>query len=248
VARDARIGGDRGVFHVKVCGVTAPDDARLVAAAGADAVGINFVTGSPRQVDVALARAVAAVLPRGVLRVGVFAGTAADEIRCVVEAVSLDAVQLHGQLFTGAVVDAPETCAALHGVPVIRAVRLGPDGFTEARRWFAAARALGWAPAMALVDAAPPRDTAAGALGGRGELVDWGAVAAAGPLGVPLALAGGLTAENVADAVRASGAAAVDTASGVESVPGRKDSVRVHAFVGRARSALGLPPPARSAG
>lgn len=236
------LGGDGGVFHVKVCGVTTPDDARLVAAAGADAVGLNFVTGSPRCVDVPLARAIVAALPPGVLAVGVFAGTGAGEIRRVVEAVGLGAVQLHGQLFAGAVVDAPESCAALRGLPVIRAVRLGPDGFAEARRWCAAARALGWAPAMALVDAAPPHDTAAGMLGGRGETVDWGAVAAAGPLGVPLVLAGGLTPDNVADAVAASRAAAVDTASGVESAPGRKDPVRVDAFVERARAALGLPP------
>ncbi len=230
------------MFHVKVCGVTTPDDARMVAAAGADAVGLNFVTGSPRCVDMTIARAIVAALPQGVLAVGVFAGTGAAVIRQVVEAAGLGAVQLHGQLFTGAVVDAPESCAALRGLPVVRAVRLGPDGFAEARRWFAAARALGWGPAVALVDAAPPRDTVAGMLGGRGETVDWGAVAAAGPIGVPLVLAGGLTADNVAGAVAASGAAAVDTASGVESAPGRKDPVRVRAFVGRARAALGLPP------
>lgn len=227
------------MFHVKVCGVTTPDDARLVADAGVDAVGLNFVVGSPRRIDEATAAAISAALPDGVLVVGVFAGSTASAIRRVVDATGIDAVQLHGQLFVGAVVDPPETCAALRGVPVIRAVRLGADGLAEARTWFDAARALGAAPAMALVDASAPRDAPAGVLGGRGETVEWQAVSHAGSLGVPLALAGGLTPENVARAVLASGAVAVDAASGVESSPGRKDPGRVRAFVTAALAALG---------
>ena len=230
------------MFHVKVCGVTTPDDARLAADAGADAVGLNFVSGSSRRVDVARASAISAVLPAGVLTVGVFAGHAPDEIRRVVDAVGLGAVQLHGQLFNGVVVDPPETCAALRGLRVIRAVRLGPDGLAEARRWFEAAGALGAGPELALVDAAAPRGAAADRLGGRGETVDWRALADAGPLGVPWVLAGGLTPENVAEAVRISGARAVDVASGVEAAPGRKDARRMRDFVTAARRALGLGP------
>ena len=77
-------------MRVKICGVTTPDDARLVAAAGADAIGLNFVSGSPRALDPDQARAVAAAVPAGVLKVGVFAGTAAAEIRRIVAAVVLD--------------------------------------------------------------------------------------------------------------------------------------------------------------
>lgn len=232
------------MFHVKICGVTTPDDARLVAAAGADAVGLNFVMGSPRQLDRERAASVAAALPAGVLRVGVFAGAQPDEIAQVVEEVGLDAVQLHGHLFSGTAVDAPATCAALQPLPVIRVVRLGPVGLAEARRWFAEAAALGGCPRMALVDAGVPRDAAAGALGGRGETVDWQALAAAPPLGVPIALAGGLTPDNVARAIRESGVAAVDTASGVEAAAGRKDPLLVRRFVAAARQALGLAPTA----
>lgn len=225
------------MFRVKICGVTTPDDARLVADAGADAVGLNFVAGSPRRLDIDAAVRVAAAVPVGVLRVGVFAGASPDDIRRVAAAAGLDAVQLHGHLYAGSAVDPPSTCAALRGLPVIRAVRLGPDGLAEASRWFAEASALGGGPQMALVDAGVSRDTAAGLLGGRGEVVDWRALAAATPLGVPLALAGGLTPENVEVAVRASGATAVDAASGVESSPGVKDPSRVRAFVAAARRA-----------
>jgi phosphoribosylanthranilate isomerase len=235
------------LFHVKICGITTPHDAELVAAAGADAVGLNFVAGSPRRLDVAAARAVAAAVPRGVLTVGVFAGASADEVRAAVGAVGLDAVQLHGHLLerdAAGPVDPPELCAALAGIPVIRAVRLDAadaDALATARRWLAGAAAAGAAPAMALVDAAVSRDAAAGSLGGTGERADWAAVARAEPLPVPLALAGGLTADNVAAAIIASGCRAVDAASGVESAPGVKDADRVRAFVAAARRALGLP-------
>ncbi len=226
------------MFHVKICGVTTPEDARLVAAAGADAIGFNFVAGSPRRLDLQAARTVVATVPAGVLRVGVFAGMSADEIRRVVELAGLDAVQLHGHLVgNGPAVDLPELCALLAGLPVIRAVRLGADGLAEARRWIAAARGHGTGPALALVDAVATPGTAAGALGGTGAVVDWQAFVAAGPLDLPVALAGGLTPENVAAAIRATGVAAVDAASGVESAPGRKDPEKVRAFVAAARGA-----------
>jgi phosphoribosylanthranilate isomerase len=234
------------LFHVKICGITVAADARLAATAGADAVGLNFVAGSPRRLEIAAAREVAAAVPRGVLKVGVFAGAEAGDVRRTVEAVGLDAVQLHGHLFAGAsgVVDPPELCAALAGIPVIRAVRLdaaGPDAFATARRWLAQAAAAGAAPAMALVDAAVPGGAAAGQLGGTGAVADWDRVRAAAALPVPLAVAGGLTADNVVAAISASGCRAVDTASGVESAPGVKEPARVRAFVAAARRALGLP-------
>lgn len=236
------------LFRVKICGVTVPGDARLVAAAGADAVGLNFVAGSPRHLEVAAARAVAAAVPRGVLKVGVFAGTRAADIRRVATSVGLDAIQLHGHLFAAGddrVVDDPELCATLLGLPVIRAVRLEEGGtagdpLAGARRWIDLAAAAGAAPAMALVDAAVPRGAAAGRLGGTGARADWAAVAGAAPVPVPLALAGGLTPENVRAAIMASGCRAVDTASGVESAPGVKDAGLVRAFVAEARGALGV--------
>mgnify|MGYP006284496365 CR=1 FL=1 len=233
------------MFHVKICGVTTADDARMVCDAGADAIGLNFVDGSPRRLDLDAARAVAGAVPRGVVRVGVFAGVAAAEILRVARAVGLDAVQLHGH-FDGASgpVDPPCLCGELRGLPVIRAVRLGSghesDRLAVARRWIEEAAKAGGAPAMVIVDAAVSHGTAAGGLGGTGALVDWTALARSGSLQVPMGLAGGLTPDNVAEAIRVTGLRAVDTASGVESGPGRKDPAKVRAFVAAARRALGL--------
>ncbi len=226
------------LFHVKVCGVTSADDARMVASAGADAIGLNFVPGSPRCLTVAAAREIAAVIPDHVLVVGVFAGMPAAEVRRVAAEVGLDAVQLHGHLAGTGVVDPPQVCAELAPLAVIRAVRLGPDGLEAARSWLAKAEALGHAAAMAVVDAAVTSATAAGQLGGTGATIDWSRLAAAGDIGIPVAVAGGLSPANVAEAVITSGAAAVDTASGVESAPGKKDPAKVAAFCRAALQAL----------
>lgn len=237
------------LFTVKICGITTPGDAALAAAAGADAIGLNFVAGSPRALGIDAARAVAAAVPPGVLKVGVFAGATAAEIRRVAESVGLDAVQLHGHLAgEGPGVDPPARCAELAGLTLIRAVRLEagrppdtpdpPDALAAARIWLAEAAALGAEPDLVIVDAAVTRETAPGQLGGTGATVDWQALAQTPPLGLPTALAGGLTPDNVAAAIHASMAAAVDTASGVESAPGCKDPGKVRAFVANARTAL----------
>jgi phosphoribosylanthranilate isomerase len=228
------------LFHVKVCGVTTPADAAMVAAAGADAVGLNFVAGSPRAVNVAAAREVRASLPPGVLAVGVFAGMPAAEMLEVARAVGLDAIQLHGHLDgEGPATDPPSRCLELIGLPVIRAVRLEADGLGAARRWIAAAMAAGRGPDMVIVDAGVAQTAAGGVLGGTGHRVDWGALAREEPLPVPAALAGGLTPENVAAAIQATGTCGVDTASGVEDSPGRKNADLVGRFVAAARAALG---------
>jgi phosphoribosylanthranilate isomerase len=226
------------MFHVKICGVTNAADARMAAAAGADAIGLNFVPGSPRYLVADVAREIVAAIPEDVLVVGVFAGADAGDIRRIVEQVGLDAVQLHGHLAGAGSVDTPETCAALAPTPVIRAVRVGADGFAAARGWIASARGLGHPPVMAVVDAAVTSSTAAGQLGGTGETVDWSRFLEAGDLGIPVALAGGLTPANVAEAIRATAATAVDTASGVESAPGRKDPEKMRSFCAAARRAL----------
>ncbi|MFM8414154.1 MAG: phosphoribosylanthranilate isomerase, partial [Planctomycetota bacterium] len=93
-----RQSNDRPLFHVKICGVTSPTDARLAAAAGADAVGFNFVPGSPRRIDAALAREAVEALPPGVLAVGVFAGATPAEMLAIAAAARLHAIQLHGHL------------------------------------------------------------------------------------------------------------------------------------------------------
>jgi len=235
------------MFHIKICGVTTPADARLAADAGADAIGLNFVAGSPRHVTPDAASAIAAAIPPGVLKVGVFVGTPGAAIRDIVSRVGLDAVQLHGQwpADTAAAADPPELCAALAGIPVIRAVRLGsgtgPAPLDEARRWVSAAFAMGHGPALVLVDASPPVGAGPGAYGGSGRTVDWRALGNAGAMAVPIGVAGGLRPDNVGLAVAQSGAVAVDTASGVESAPGRKDAVAVRMFVAAAKAAFSRP-------
>ena len=237
------------MFRVKICGVTTPDDARMVAAAGADAVGLNFVPGSPRCLTVESARLVAAALPAGILRIGVFAGMDSSAVRGIAESVGLDAIQFHGHLappvagVPNACWDPPGVCRDVAPIPVIRACRLRSDGpataaLDEARGWITAAFAAGQAPAMLLVDAGAAPGAAPASLGGTGLVVDWERFVAAGDAGMPVVLAGGLTADNVAAAIEATGATAVDTASGVESAPGRKDPERVQAFVSRALRAL----------
>ncbi len=238
------------MFHVKICGVTTLDDARLAVAAGADCIGLNFVARSPRHIDETTGRAIRAAVPGSVAVVGVFAGAATPDIRRIAEAVGLDAVQLHGHLAPRAdqrqtgPIDPPEICRDLTPLPVIRAVRLEPappggDPLASARQWIDAASQLGSPPVLAIVDAAVSRETAAGQLGGTGAVVDWASLAKARPLDIPMALAGGLTPDNVAAAIAASGLHAVDTASGVEAAPGRKDPEKLRRFVAAARAALG---------
>jgi phosphoribosylanthranilate isomerase len=243
------------MFNVKICGVMTPEDAALVAAAGADAVGLNFVAGSPRCLTVEGARLVAQAVPVGVLRVGVFAGLSTPIMREVAAAVGLDAIQLHGH-FAGPAdrSDPPWRCDELWPLPVIRAVRLDPpdhlpewlkddlaavpDRLATARQWIDAARACGREPAMVLLDASVSGTTAAGQLGGTGKLVDWDAVVANQPLPIPAVLAGGLGPDNVGAAIRATRITRVDTASGVERTAGQKDPDSVLAFVRSAREAI----------
>jgi phosphoribosylanthranilate isomerase len=220
--------------------VTTAADARLAAEAGADAVGFNFVVGSPRRIEPAAAREAVAALPAGVLAVGVFAGMPSKEILEIARATGLGAIQLHGHLDgDGRAVDPPSRCAELTGLPVIRAVRMDADGLSAARAWLLAAEAAGRLPDMLIVDASVASTASNAALGGTGSRVDWKALSCEARIGIPMALAGGLTPANVAAAIAATGVVAVDTASGVEASPGVKDAALVRAFVAAARAAFG---------
>lgn len=248
------------LFRLKICGITSPEDARMVADAagghadspGVIAIGLNFVAGSPRCVGIDQARAIRQAVPAGIRCVGVFANAEVERMLATANEVGLDAIQLHGELDGGDLggSDPPRRCRELSPLPVIRAIRLGADGLDAARSWLAESRQCGAAPAMMLVDAAVPRGTPAGLLGGSGEKADWRALARERPLGVPTALAGGLTPANVEQAVYESSPAAaggavaavcaVDAASGVETAPGRKDPAKVRNFIEAAARALGF--------
>ncbi|HUY31163.1 MAG TPA: phosphoribosylanthranilate isomerase [Pirellulales bacterium] len=218
------------MFRIKICGVTTLADALAAADAGADAIGLNFHPGSSRFVSRDQAAEIAAALPSGIQKVGVFVNPTADDVRHTVERLSLDLVQLHGD-------EPPEFLARLGEIPVLRAFRLEAGGLPAVSDYLAECRQRDATPAMVLLDA-----FRVGAYGGTGLSLDWTVAAAyhqfsAAP---PLVLAGGLAAANVAQAIAAVRPAAVDTASGVEASPGRKDHAQVAAFVAAAKKALGL--------
>lgn len=216
------------MFHVKICGITSVDDAQVAIRAGADALGLNFYRKSARAIDVQMARQIGNLMPQGVMKIGVFVNADPDEVAHTFYEAGLDAVQLHGD-------EPPEYLADLAARPVVRAFRLGEAGLAAVDSYLDECARLDATPAMILVDA-----FSTDAYGGTGETVDWPRLAADRQQRQlpPLALAGGLTPENVADAIRLVRPASVDVASGVEQRPGRKDPDRVRQFVASARAAF----------
>jgi phosphoribosylanthranilate isomerase len=202
------------MVRVKVCGVTSVADAQLAAGAGAAAIGLNFCARSPRCVDVATAEAIVTALPRTVCRVGVFVDAPRQEVAALVERLRLDAVQFHGS-------ESPAYCAGWRP-KVIKALRVR-DAATLAA---AGDYAVDFILADAYVE---------GVAGGTGQRIP---LAWVGDFDRRrLILAGGLTPETVAEAVRVVRPAAVDVASGVERAPGVKDPERVRRFIHNAQSA-----------
>ena len=196
--------------EVKVCGLTRPEDVRLAVGLGAHWVGFNFAAESPRRVDTRRAEALSRAAGSDVVRVGVFVGEPRAVIREAVEAADLDLVQLHRPLRPE---DTEET-----SVPIVAVAHVGPSG-PERPPDALLARC-----AALLFDTRVP-----GAAGGTGVVFDWRAAAGA-PSGIEVLLAGGLTPENVGDAIRAARPFGVDVASGVESSPGVKDPGKMRRF------------------
>ena len=215
------------LFQVKICGITTVDDAVGAAKAGADAIGLNFWPQSKRRVSVDTVREISAQV-RDVVRVGVFVNATADEITRTADTVGLDWIQLHGD-------EPAELLAQLPSqLKVMRAFRCGTDGLKSASRFLSECRNLERVPDAALVD------TDAGAeYGGTGRIANWSQIVSErGRLGaVPMILAGGLTPQNVAEAIAATRPDGVDVASGVESRPGVKDAKLVREFIDAARLA-----------
>ena len=215
------------MFRIKICGITSPLDAQHAAAAGADALGLNFYSQSPRFLSADRAAAVADAVPAGVAKVGLFVNASACQVRETFDELKLDLVQLHGD-------EPPEFLVELEGRPVMRAFRLEAANLGPVSDYLDRCRELGCLPRLVLIDG-----FRSGHYGGTGQAVDWRKLATArAALGeVPLVLAGGLTEANVAEAITLVRPAAVDTASGVES-QGKKDRQRMQAFVDAARRAL----------
>jgi len=204
------------VTHVKICGITTVEDALLCVDAGASAIGLNFVPSSPRRVTVAVARAIARAVRGRTLVVGVVADLEVPAMRALLKSAEVECLQLHGE-------ESPATVATM--LPhAYKAIRVGSAADVEQARAFQGE--------YLLVDA-----RVEGALGGTGKTLDWSLVAGLARER-KLTLAGGLTADNVADAIRAVGPYCVDVASGVESAavgPGVKDAAKVRAFIEAAR-------------
>lgn len=204
-----------GEVEVKVCGVTTVEDARASVEAGADAIGVNFWAGTPRRVDEATARAIAEAVGDRALMVAVFVDATLDRVRAVLEATGIAWAQLHG--------DEPPSMVQALLPTAYKALRVAGPDVVEAARAYPGEHLL--------LDASVP-----GMVGGTGRTFDW-AIAAEVARERKLTLAGGLTPDNVADAVRQVRPHRVDVASGIESAPGRKDPQKVSAFVRSARSA-----------
>jgi len=217
------------MFTIKICGITRPEDARTTVEAGADAIGLNFYPQSPRVIDRDCARAIIAELPAEIIKVGLFVNATPGEICQTYDDLDLDLIQLHGD-------EPPELLAALGGRPVMKAFRAaGTEGLRTVVNYLETCRTLGCLPRMILFDA-----HLTSGFGGSGKLADWSlAKMFRESHETPgLALAGGLKVENIANAIQATGVRAVDTASGVESEPGIKNSVALEAFVRAARTAM----------
>ncbi|MGB4593340.1 MAG: phosphoribosylanthranilate isomerase [Coriobacteriia bacterium] len=203
--------------RIKICGITTPGDAAAAVAAGADCLGV-LLAPSKRQISIDEAARVLADVPPLVARVGVFVNADAAFVAEAVERIGLTAVQFHGD-------ETPEQCAAV-AVPVIKAFRVGTDFALQTFEPFRAT------VASLLLDTYTPDSH-----GGTGRVFDWSAQAGVIPGGASLILAGGLTPQNVAQAICALHPFAVDVSSGVESAPGVKDHTAINAFVAAVRAA-----------
>ncbi len=204
--------------RVKICGITTVADARLAVRAGADLIGLNFYPPSPRSVSESTAKAIQSILPQHIRCVGVFVNAERQHIAAYIRSLSLDAVQFHGDEDAAALTD--------WSVATIKAIRVGSETSLPEQLEGIQADYL-------LLDTYSSRG-----YGGTGETFAWGYAATLPRLTLDRTiLAGGLNAENVATAVETVRPWAVDVASGVESVPGRKDAEKLYAFINNAKAA-----------
>jgi len=214
-------GPARARVRVKICGVRSEADIRSCVESGASYVGFVFYPASPRAVALEQAAALASATPPGLDRVALFVNPDDDLIEATLARVPVDYLQLHGE-------ETAERGAAIRsrsGKPVIKAVRIG-----QQEDLAALLEAESWADQL-LCDAASPGARP----GGNGEAFDWERVAGR-RWRRPWLLAGGLTQNKLARAVRITGALQVDVSSGVEVEPGRKDPRKIAAFLDAARA------------
>jgi len=199
---------------VKICGITSAEDALTAVDAGADALGFMFYASSPRCVTRKTVGAIIQQLPPFVAKVGVFVNPTAEEVKQAIADCGLDTLQFHGE-------EPPEFCRQF-GLKALKAFRVqGP----ETLKMLPDYSAMAW-----LLDG-----FVAGTRGGTGNTFNWEIAAQAVKLGGRVILAGGLTPENAAEAVRKVRPYGLDVSSGVESAPGKKDVAKVRAFIAAAK-------------
>ena len=201
---------------VKICGITNAEDALAAVDAGADALGFMFYPPSPRGVTREVAAQIIRQLPPFVAKVGVFVNPSEEEVRLAITGCGLDTLQFHGE-------ESPEFCRQF-GLKTLKAFRV--QGL-ETLKLLPTYSTMAW-----LLDS-----FVAGTRGGTGNTFNWDIAMQAVKLGGRVILAGGLTPDNAAEAVRKVRPFALDVSSGVESVPGRKDAAKVRAFIAAAKAA-----------
>jgi phosphoribosylanthranilate isomerase len=203
-------------IKVKICGITNPQDAAVVVEAGADLLGMVFFEGSPRNVTPAQAALICREVPPHVLRVGLFVNASPALVQEAMASCTLQMLQFHGD-------ETPGFCRQF-GLMTMKAFRVsGPATLASLQDYPTEA----W-----LLDA-----HVKGKFGGTGRTFDWQLAAQAARMGTPVFLAGGLTSENIGEAIQTVRPYGVDVSGGVESAPGRKDPAKVRAFVAAARRA-----------
>jgi phosphoribosylanthranilate isomerase len=201
---------------VKICGITSAADAEAAVQAGADALGLMFFPGSKRHISLETAQDIARRLPPYIIRTGVFADPNPSDVFAAIQLCQLNVAQFHGG-------ETPEFCLQF-GIMTMKAFRVqNADSL----------------PAMSAfhTDAFLLDSHVAGQPGGTGETFNWDLALEAKKFGKPIFLAGGLTPQNVAEAVRKVGPFGVDVSSGVEQSPGKKDAKKMQDFIAAVRGA-----------
>lgn len=205
-------------IRVKICGLRTVDDVDAAAAAGATYIGLNFFPKSPRFVSFDAAKMLAVHAPHGVAKVALVVNADDAQLDALTDAVPIDMLQLHGG-------ETPERVAAIrarYGLPVMKVLGISDQGdLSKIDDYSDVADQL-------MLDAKPPKDAVLP--GGNGVSFDWSLLASRKYWTTPWMLAGGLTPDNVGEAIRQTGTKQVDVASGVETAPGVKDAALMAAF------------------
>lgn len=211
---------------VKICGLSTAETVEAAIAAGADHLGFTFFPKSPRHLTYENAAALQGHVPSSVVKVALTVDADNETLDAVVAALKPDMLQLHGA-------ETPERLDELkarYGLMLMKAIGIAEPGDPEVSEIYRDSADL------LLFDAKPPKSRADALPGGNGLVFDWSLIAGHRP-DMPWMLSGGLTPENVAEAIRITGAEAVDVSSGVETAPGRKSPALIEAFIKAAKAA-----------